>query len=1096
MSQPWIPKSPHQARQSRSIALLGDMVSAASDAPETAPRWLISEQKQFVRSGGGMQLPPKTWKARPSDPSHAKKLPNENPDDDFIIVDLLDGAHVSTKPDQPPQPQHANMTSNSDSIISLPPIDARTAPQWTALKAEAQEARRYRQNRASVGSFASPSVLYSKQPSLLDVPQRRTKPAAEQFSGIENMLAPPDAVSTPPIAPPSHAERLSIPSGRRHRRQQSLTAALPESFEAAQYAAPPVRQQPPQLLQSPSSRPDGLDGAQNNAPSGRQRTRQLSSGNIRSEGVESSQKKSVPSGKQHLRPPPSAAARPEGIDFKTSQSRETLSTLNDGRKGHYRRKSFMTGSFWDEEFGNAFSVRSSERSKSQGRKRSRRLPEQFGSWGWRKPAEEDAVMPSGAWIYLALIGFCTFSIAFAINLSANFLSGTVISGIASVCGQTYGHRAGVLALSVLRGLSLAGSFLLVLNIAPYYSAGSGIPEMKCVLSGVLLKKMLNWKTLLSKSIGLIFSLSSEISIGRLGPFIHISGIIAALVSKIPLFESLGSSARFQLQALNAAMAAGVGATFGAPIGGTMLAIEIMSTYYYIHWLPMALYCSIMGYYFVVAFVQPEATAYFTTNVSLDLESESIQKLVTYVVLGALCGLVGAALVEFTKLAFLARRNYFKNNTPVITTAMVFVFAMFHSLVCALVGGVLAANQKDGVVQLFNESKGKNLWLTEMWKPFPYEHLNTSLTLAVATIVKFFLTGLSLVMPVPAGTFMPIFEIGALFGRAFGELLSGIWFVTWVDVRVTAIIGAAAVTAGTLHTTAVAVVMLELTREAIDVLPLAIGVIVAYGVSKHMCSDLFSELIKIRRLPFILGLRERYPSENKQFFDDAASVTAKSCMTKDFPFVTPESTKGEVYRMLTRGGKPWIMCAFLSDVDAKRLWGTVSQKALWDAIGDDFGQYVARAGEDCVYGTFDSEFSRENELIPFLKDFNPVVGHEHVDMGTMQISVHTPFWRVITYFRMLSMNTMYVVHDGETVGSVSRVQVIQYSIQLEERAKRKRAQENEIRARRESEEHRMLQQFRRNPMGGRMASRPSYGDMSSESFHGRKSRHGGSASRFR
>ncbi|KAI0565542.1 Voltage gated chloride channel [Gracilaria domingensis] len=1014
MSQSWNTGSPRLARQSRSKALLEGVNLSVSDAPETAPQWLISEQKQFIRNGGNKKPPPTTRKPRSSDHSKSKQRQKENQDDDFIIVDLLDGAHVSTKPAQPSNKQSDQMTSNSDSIISLPPIDAQTAPQWSALESEAREARRLHRARASMGSYVPPSVFnkMNKHFPLPDVPQRQRVPVFNNFEAKESKMTPADTVSAPLSAMSSRPEQTPLVSSRQHRRQPSLTNTQPEAL-------------------------------------------------------------SVP-----------------------SQSRDAPLARHEYKKEHSRRNSFMTGSFWDEEFGHALSVKSSERSKSQGKKKAKRRRENFepGAWGWRKPAEEDAIMPSGAWVYLALIGFCTFTIALIINTTAKFLSGTIISGLASVFGNAYGDRAGVFALAGLRGLSLAASFLVVLKIAPYYSAGSGIPEMKCVLSGVLLRKMLNWRTLLSKSIGLIFSLSSEISIGRLGPFIHISGITAALVSKIPWFESLSNSARFQLQALNAAMAAGVGATFGAPIGGTMLAIEIMSTYYYIHWLPMALYCSIMGYYFVVAFGQADSTAYFTSNVTLHLKDHSIQRLLTYVVLGALCGLVGAALVEFTKMAFQFRRSYFKNSTPVRTTLMVIVFAMLHTFVSFWVGGVLAVGQKEGVTQLFNKTAGKDLWVTEIWEPFSSDHLNTCFALIIATTVKFFLTGLSLVMPVPAGTFMPIFEIGALVGRAFGEFASGIWFVNWVDVRTTAIIGAAAVTAGTLHTTAVAVVMLELTREAIDVLPLAVGVIVSYGVSKHMCSDLFSELIKLRRLPFILGLRERYPSENKQFFEDAASVTAKSCMTRDFPYVTPESTKGEVYRMLTQGGKPWTTCAFLSDRDRRRLWGTVSQKALWDAIGDDFGQYYPGCADENAYGTFDAEFSRENELIPFLRDFDPEVGHEYVDMGPMQISVNTPFWRIITYFRMLSMNTTYVVQDGVTVGIVSRVQVIQYSIQLEERARRKRAQEKESQTRREQEEARMLEQFRRNPIGVRMASRASFSDLPSNSSGGRKSRH--SSSRFR
>lgn len=736
-------------------------------------------------------------------------------------------------------------------------------------------------------------------------------------------------------------------------------------------------------------------------------------------------------------------------------------------RGHSRRDSYFLNehSPFPEDERSVCTGSLSNPSLKQKEKRARQLNESFqpGVWGWRMPSE-DAVMPSGAWIYLPLIGFLTFFIAYSVSLVSSLIS-QLIEPSAVRIADVYGTRVGLGALASFRGLALVISFLFVLKVAPEYSAGSGIPEMKCVLSGVLMPRMLNFKTLVAKMVGLAFALASSISIGRLGPFIHMSGITAALVSKIPWFTTLRTSPRFQLQALSAAMAAGVGATFGAPIGGTMLSIEIMTTYYYIHWLPMALYCSVMGYYCVITLIVPQSNdAFFTSTVAVHLEAESPKRLFTYVLLGIVCGVVGAALVKFTKHSFLFRRKYFKNSTPVRTTIMLFVFAAAHTLLSARIGGVLNLGQKNGVLELINSSYDDNIWLVNIWKPFTYGRWNACLSLLVSALVKFFLTGLSLVMPVPAGTFMPIFEIGALVGRAFGEFCSAFSFVTWVDARATAIIGAAAVASGTLHTTAIAVVMLELTREAIDILPLAVGVIVSYGVSKQLCSDLFSELIKIRRLPFILGLRERYPSENKQFFKDVSSIVAGSFMWKKFPFVTPYTTKGDLVRLLVQNSKPWTSCAFLSDESGRRLWGTISQQTLWDIIADDIAALTRSQGDDFAYGTFGRNRRKsplDEEMVPFLQDFNPETGHPLVDMGPMQVSTSTPFWKVITFFRMLSMSQMYVLKDGVTVGCLTRDQVIRFAHAVEERAKRKRQKKEAQVFKRQKEEKRLLDHFRRN-----------------------------------
>ena len=58
------------------------------------------------------------------------------------------------------------------------------------------------------------------------------------------------------------------------------------------------------------------------------------------------------------------------------------------------------------------------------------------------------------------------------------------------------------------------------------AAGSGIPEMKAILAGVKLPKMLTLRTFFAKSLGMVMMLSSGMSLGKEGPFVHIAGCIA------------------------------------------------------------------------------------------------------------------------------------------------------------------------------------------------------------------------------------------------------------------------------------------------------------------------------------------------------------------------------------------------------------------------------------------------------------------------------------------------------------------------------------------------------------------------------------------
>ncbi|KAG1469788.1 hypothetical protein G6F56_003053 [Rhizopus delemar] len=100
----------------------------------------------------------------------------------------------------------------------------------------------------------------------------------------------------------------------------------------------------------------------------------------------------------------------------------------------------------------------------------------------------------------------------------------------------------------------------------YYSAGSGIPEVKVILSGFVIKGFLGIKTLIVKSIGMIFSTSAGLNVGKEGPFVHLAC-------------SAGNIACKRREILSASAAAGVAVAFGAPIGGVLFSLEEVSYYF-------------------------------------------------------------------------------------------------------------------------------------------------------------------------------------------------------------------------------------------------------------------------------------------------------------------------------------------------------------------------------------------------------------------------------------------------------------------------------------------------------------------------------------
>jgi chloride channel 3/4/5 len=111
----------------------------------------------------------------------------------------------------------------------------------------------------------------------------------------------------------------------------------------------------------------------------------------------------------------------------------------------------------------------------------------------------------------------------------------------------------------------------------YYAAGSGIPEIKTILSGFVIHGYLGGWTLFTKSIGLALSVASGLSLGKEGPLEHISCCVGNIVSRFFLkFERNEAKRR---EVLSAACAAGVAVAFGAPIGGVLFSLEEVSYYF-------------------------------------------------------------------------------------------------------------------------------------------------------------------------------------------------------------------------------------------------------------------------------------------------------------------------------------------------------------------------------------------------------------------------------------------------------------------------------------------------------------------------------------
>merc|ERR1719225_535645 len=185
-------------------------------------------------------------------------------------------------------------------------------------------------------------------------------------------------------------------------------------------------------------------------------------------------------------------------------------------------------------------------------------------------------------------------------------------------------------------------------VAPQ-AIGSGIPEMKVILRGVVLKEYLTFKTLVAKVVGLTATLGSGMPLGKEGPFVHIASIVATLLTKlVTSFQGIYANESRNSEMLAAAVAVGVACCFASPIGGVLFSIEVTSVYFAVRNYWRGFFAAIIGaitFRLLSIVFEDEETivAMFRTGYSMEFPYAP-EELLVFIMIGVVCGLGGALYV--------------------------------------------------------------------------------------------------------------------------------------------------------------------------------------------------------------------------------------------------------------------------------------------------------------------------------------------------------------------------------------------------------------------------------------------------------------------
>ena len=360
----------------------------------------------------------------------------------------------------------------------------------------------------------------------------------------------------------------------------------------------------------------------------------------------------------------------------------------------------------------------------------------------------------------------------------------------------------------------------------YMSAGSGIPEIKTILSGFVIPHFLDLKVLVAKAVGSIFAVSTGMNLGKEGPLVHISTSAAYLVGKrFPKYRENGRKMR---ELLSAGCASGLTVAFGAPIGGTLFSYEEISTYFPRKVLYRAFLCSLFAAV-VLKLLNPTGTGklvLFETNYGTSYEAYHY---LVFILLGIVGGLYGGV---FCKANFFWSRKFRRfsviKNYPVFEVFLVTLataILQYPNPVTREMGDIVIRNL---LVQCSDDSIARESWVCiQENKAAASGGINTSyiLWLVYGTLVKLILTIITFGIKVPLGIIIPSLDAGAFFGRLIGQAIPDI------SPGIFAMVGAAAFLAGvSRQTISLCVIMFELTGELEYVVPHMLAILVAKWVA--------------------------------------------------------------------------------------------------------------------------------------------------------------------------------------------------------------------------------------------------------------------------
>lgn len=437
------------------------------------------------------------------------------------------------------------------------------------------------------------------------------------------------------------------------------------------------------------------------------------------------------------------------------------------------------------------------------------------------------------------------------------------------------HKLLIFPLITTLGGLISG--VLVFKFAPE-TKGSGIPFVKMVMARM--GNITRVRTIVVKFLAGVAGIGTGLSLGREGPSVQLGAGAGALVGKI--FKMKGTD---QGKLIAAGAGSAIGATFNAPIAGTIFVLEELVNKFSASLLFPVLVATVTASSVARHFLgnNPSFTIPYITH---DLSFEGIS---VCIILGIVAGFLGVA---FAKIIY--KNNEFFEKMDKIPNWLKPAIAGFGiGVIGIFIPYVLGSGNLS--VDLLLQHK---------------------LALSVVVLVfavKFFVTPFCFGSGAAGGIFLPMLMLGSFLGYIVASIFNMFGF--HVDVVVMAMIGMGAFLASVARTPITAVVMVfEMTAGYTHILPIMLSAAIA---------DLIAEKLNHRPIYASLIVNQVKSPEAKLL----SSLLVKNYMKTDLVCFSSNMTISMVQEKI----KNYSFKTYPVKNGKNKLLGLITKSDIEDAI---------------------------------------------------------------------------------------------------------------------------------------------------------------------